>query len=72
MVIGGGGGLSQPLRRTNHRRNIDREILSHSPHFSYVVITPDDDTLKTEIHGLDRHFKEMVLHLPESFSIPSF
>jgi hypothetical protein len=63
VVIGGGGGLAQPLRRSNNPLNIDREFLPQAPPFFYSVINPDGENLSMDIHGFDRDFRKIKANL---------
>jgi hypothetical protein len=63
VVVGGGGGLAQPLRRSNHPLNIDRESVAQAPSFFYSVIGHDGENISMDIHGFDRQFQKIKFNL---------
>jgi predicted MPP superfamily phosphohydrolase len=64
MVIGGGGGLAQPLLPEDKRWYIDQLPQIKKPLFFYIIITVGGESLSIEIRGLDKNFNAMRYSLP--------
>lgn len=65
LVIGGGGGLLQPLLPTNKTRYSDRLRQAPKPRFFYLKVRRDKQQLRLEVRG----FRSGDLSSAQSFSI---
>jgi hypothetical protein len=63
VVVGGGGGLAQPLRNSNHALNIEREFFGDAPSFFYSVVIDNGENISMDIHGFDRDFRRIKFTL---------